>query len=129
MEQATTLNNLLGETYQDVYPMPILSAFFEGPMDQGRDVMQGGAVINSSGAAMIGLADVADSMSAIEKFIYDDHSLSFPKLLGALQEDFKGYEALHRRLMNPEKTPKYGYDDSGSPKAEANAIWIMQIAR
>jgi pyruvate-formate lyase len=127
VEQATTLNNLLGKTYQDFYPMPILSAFFEGPMDQGKDLMQGGAVLNSSGAAIIGLADVADSMSAIEKSIYDEHSLSFPKLLGALEEDFKGYEALHRRLMNPEKTPKYGYDDSRSPKAEANFVWIMRM--
>jgi len=124
VDQATTLNNLFGKVHQDFYPTPILSAFFEGPMDSGKDLIQGGAVLNSSGAAIIGLADVADSMSAIEKLIYDENSIPFPKLLGALQEDFKGYEALHKRLMNPDKTPKYGNDD---PMAEANAIWIIEM--
>jgi formate C-acetyltransferase len=124
VDQATSLNNLFGKTYQDFYPTPILSAFFEGPMDKGKDLIQGGAIINSSGAAIIGLADVADSMSAIEKFIYDEKSISFPKLLGVLQEDFKGYEALHKRLMNPDKTPKYGNDNL---KAEANVIWIIKM--
>jgi formate C-acetyltransferase len=124
VDQATKLNNLLGETHQDFYPTPILSAFFEGPMNNGKDVIQGGAVINSSGVAIIGLADVIDSLNAIQKLVYDERSISFPKLLGALQGDFKGYESLHRRLINPDRTPKYGHADH---IAEANAIWIIKM--
>jgi formate C-acetyltransferase len=123
VEQATTLDKLLEEIHQDFYPTPILSAFFEGPLDKGKDLIQGGAIINSSGATIIGLADVADSLSAIEKVVFKERAISFAKLLDALDRNFKGYEALQMRLLNPEKTPKYGNDD---PVADANVQWIIE---
>ena len=72
IEQATGLNNLFGKVHQRVYPTPILSAFFEGPMKNGRDLIEGGAEINSSGATIIGFADVVDSLSAIEKLFQEE---------------------------------------------------------
>ena len=124
MEQTVSLNNLLGGIHQDYYPTPILSAFFEGPMDKGRDLIHGGAKINSSGATIIGLADVADSLSAIQRVVFDEKAISFAGLLDALNNDFKGYEALQARLMNPEKTPKFGNED---PDADSNVTWILQL--
>ncbi len=122
--QATTLNKILEETHRDFYPTPILSALFEGPMEKGKDLIEGGAKINPSGASIIGLADVADSLSAIEKVVFDEKAISFGDLLEALKKNFKGYEALRLRLLNPDKTPKYGNED---PQAEANAKWIMKL--
>ena len=123
-DQAVTLNDILGRVHQDFYPTPILSALFEGPMEKGRDVIQGGAVINASGAAIIGLADVADSLSAIQKVVFEEKSLSLAELLDALEKNFEGYEALQKRLMDPEKTPKYGNED---PTADANVSWIVGL--
>lgn len=124
VEQATTLNNIFGKTHQDFYPTPILSALFEGPMEKGKDLSNGGAVINSSGATIIGLADVADSLSAIQKVVFDDKAVSFKALLDAVEKNFVGYEALQKRLMNPDKTPKYGNED---PAADANVTWIVKL--
>jgi formate C-acetyltransferase len=124
VHQATTLNNIFGRIHQDFYPTPILSAFFEGPMDKGMDLIQGGAKINSSGATIIGLADVADSLTAIQKVVFEEHAISFTDLLDALDKNFKGYETLHVRLLNPVKTPKYGND---SEVADANVKWIIEI--
>jgi formate C-acetyltransferase len=124
IEQATNLNNILGRVHQDFYPTPILSSFFEGPMEKGKDLIQGGALINSSGAAIIGLADVADSLSAIQKVVFEEKAASFADLLDALEKDFVGYEALQKRLMNPEKTPKYGNED---PMADATVSWIVEL--
>jgi formate C-acetyltransferase len=121
---AADLNNIFGEIHQDFYPTPILSAFFEGPMDKGKDLILGGAKINSSGATIIGLADVADSLSAIQKVVFEEQAISFAELLDALNNNFKGYEDLQMRLMNPDKTPKYGNEH---PHAEANAKWIIEI--
>jgi len=123
VEQATNLNNILGRTHQDFYPTPILSAFFEGPMDKGKDLIQGGALINSSGAAIIGLADVADSLSAIQKVVFEE-KMPFADFLDALEKNFEGYDALQRRLMNPDKTPKYGNEH---PLADANVSWIVEL--
>ncbi|MFQ5872757.1 MAG: pyruvate formate lyase family protein [Dehalococcoidia bacterium] len=124
IEQATTLNNIMGRIHQDFYPTPILSALFEGPMEKGKDLIQGGAIINSSGVTIIGLADVADSMSAIQKVVFEERAIPFADLLDALEKNFEGYEALQKRLMNPDKTPKYGNED---PVADANVSWIVEL--
>jgi formate C-acetyltransferase len=124
VEKSTALNNRLGEVHQDFYPTPILSAFFEGPMEKGKDLIQGGATINSSGAAIIGLADVADSLSAIQKVVFEEGKNSFTDLLDALEKNFEGYERLQKRLTNPCKTPKYGNED---PTADANVTWIVEL--
>ena len=123
IEQTTTLNNILGRVYQDFQPTPILSALFEGPMEKGKDLIQGGAILNSSGATIIGLADVADSLSAIQKVVFDE-GMPFADFLDALEKNFKGQEALQKRLMNPDSTPKYGNED---PVAEANVSWLVEM--
>ncbi|OHB89163.1 MAG: hypothetical protein A3D89_05945 [Planctomycetes bacterium RIFCSPHIGHO2_02_FULL_52_58] len=124
VEQATTLNNIFGKTHQDFYPTPILSALFEGPMDKGKDLINGGAIINSSGATIIGLADVADSLSAIQKVVFNDKAISFKTLLDAVEKNFEGYDALWKRLMNPDKTPKYGNEDKA---ADDNVTLIVKL--
>lgn len=124
VDQATSFNNTLGRVHQEVYPTPILSSLFEGPMDKGKDLIFGGAVLNSSGAAIIGFADVIDSLAAIERLVFVEQSLSFADLLAALKADFVGHEALLARLRNPEKTPKYGNED---PQADGIARWLAEL--
>ena len=124
IEKSTALNNHLGKIHQDFYPTPILSALFEGPMEKGKDLIQGGATINSSGAAIIGLADVADSLSAIQNVVFEEGEITFAELLDALEKNFEGHERLQKRLMNPNKTPKYGNEDL---KADANVTWIIEL--
>lgn len=121
--RAVTLNNRLGKAHQDFYPTPILSALFKGPMDRGRDVTQGGADINSSGAAIIGLVDVADSLSAMEKWVFRERLMSFQEFLHALDNDFSD-RRLHTLLCNPAKTPIFGNEDTA---ADANVTWTVQL--
>jgi pyruvate formate-lyase/glycerol dehydratase family glycyl radical enzyme len=126
VDKAINLNNMLGKVHQDFYPTPILSAFFEGPMDNGMDLIQGGAKINSSGATIIGLADVADSLTAIETVVFgEENPISFADLLRALRRDFEGDEPLLKRLR--EKAPKYGNDDRVDSVAHSNVRWLLQI--
>lgn len=114
IDRATTLNDQLGRVHQDFYPTPILSTFFEGPSESGEDVTQGGAKINFSGATIIGLADVVDSISAIKKWIFLKGKYSFLQLLQALEDNFEGSEhaAMYALLKNSDQTPKFGNDDS-----------------
>ncbi len=124
VEQAASLNNIFGRIHQDFYPTPILSALFEGPIEKGKDIIQGGAVINSSGATIIGLADVADSLSAIQKVVFEEKIISFAGLLDALNKNFEGYPNLYCLLNNPFKIPKYGNEDT---IADANVQWIIEL--
>ena len=118
------LNNELGKVHQRYYPTPLLSALFEGPMENGKDLIFGGATLNSSGVAIIGFADVVDSLAAIEKLVFQEKSLTMDALLKALESDFAGQDALVARLRNPEKTPIYGNEH---PSSESIALWLAEM--
>jgi len=120
--QAIRLNEMFGRVYQDILPSPLLSAFFQGPLEKGRDLINGGAEYNASGATHIGFADTVDSISAIEQAVFKDRKCTFAELLTALQADFKGHEKLQAYLVN--HTPKYG---SADPAAQANAQRVVKL--
>jgi pyruvate formate-lyase/glycerol dehydratase family glycyl radical enzyme len=119
---AVRLNEMFGRVYQDILPSPLLSAFFQGPLDKGRDLIHGGAQYNASGATHIGFADTVDSINAIEQAVFKDRKFTFAELLTALQADFKGHEKLHAYLVN--RTPKFG---SADPAAQANAQRVIKL--
>ena len=121
VDRATTLNEALGLTHQEVYPTPILSSLFEGPMDKGKDLIFGGATINSSGATIIGFADVVDSLAAIEQVVFQENAISLPGLLQALNANFVGQDVLLARLRNPARTHKYGNENLA---ADNIARWV-----
>jgi formate C-acetyltransferase len=124
IEQATELNNVLGQTHQDVYPTPILSTLFEGPMDSGKDLVFGGAVINASGATNIGLADVVDSLAAIEQVVWRDQLMTLPEFIAVVDSDFANNDVLRQRLQNADRTPKYGNEH---PAAQNIALWLVEV--
>jgi formate C-acetyltransferase len=123
VDQAIALNELLGRIHQCIYPTPILSALFEGPMEKGKDLIEGGATINASGIAIIGLADVADSLNAIETTVYRERQIRFPDFIDALQKNYEGFEWLLRRLRDPQRTPRFGNDEAN---ADGNALWLVE---
>ncbi len=122
INQAVTLNNNFGRIYQDVHPFPMLSALMEGCLDNGKDVIQGGAVYNSSGIAMIGLAEVVDSLAAIEEFVFQRGEVSFQDMLEAINHNWEGNERLQQMVR---KSPdKFG---TAGPLAKKNADWLMKF--
>jgi pyruvate formate-lyase/glycerol dehydratase family glycyl radical enzyme len=121
-DRAVRLNNLLGEVHQDFYPTPILSSLFEGPMDKGSDVIQGGAKINSSGVSIIALADTADSLNVIRELCFNpapDRRIPLSTMMEAISANFAGFDDLYARTK---KVPKYGNDNPG---ANENAQWLV----
>ncbi len=121
--KAIELNEAFGRVHQEILPTPLLSAFFDGPMEKGRDLIFGGALYNASGTTHIGFADTVDSLNAIEKAVYLDRICTFADLLKALQADFAGYEKLHAYLVN--RAPKYGTDDPIAVKNSQNLIRFL----
>lgn len=121
--QAVDLNNKFGYVYQNMQPTPLLSAFFEGPIKKGKDLIFGGAVYNSSGATHIGFSDTVDSLCAIEQAVFIDKKCTFEELLNALKKDFKGEEKLHQYLIH--KAPKYGDCSEVSTRHSQNLIRFL----
>ena len=122
IEQAVSLNNNFGRAYQKIHPFPMLSAIIEGCMEKGKDVIYGGALYNSSGAAIIGIAEIVDSMTAIEEFVFEKRIISFSELIDAINKNWEGYENLQAMIKT--STEKFGTD---SEMAQKNADWLISL--
>lgn len=96
------------KAHQDYLPTAFLSTVIDDCLEKGLDVTCGGAKYNLSGIQMIQVANLADSLAAIKKLIYEENIVSKHDLLEALRNDFKGYEVIQTMLLN--KVPKYGND-------------------
>ncbi len=108
IDKSVEANNLLGRSHQAMHPTPYLSSLIQGPMESARDVIDGGARYNSSGAAMVGLSDVVDSLAAVKTLVFERKRTTLPELLAALDADFVGHEKLHTEILR--KVPKFGAD-------------------
>lgn len=92
-------------------PKPFRSLCVESCMEKGLDVMKKGAKYNvGPGMESTGIADLADSLAAIKKLVYEEKLISMDSLLEVLDKDFEGHENIRQMLIN--EAPKYGNDDS-----------------
>ena len=111
------------KAHQDQVPTPYISCFVQDCIGNARDRSDGGALINSGMTPRgIGLADVADSLAAIKKLVFDDKVLTMSQLMDAIDADFEGHEYVRQILVN--KGPKYGNDD---PIADEMAVKAVDI--
>ena len=111
-EQSIEINNYLGEAHKYVHPTPLLSGFYEGPLEKGKDLIQGGAVYNSSGVALVALSDVIDSLLVIKDLVYDKKEFDFATLMDAIDNNFEnGYESIKQKI---DQVPKFGSGADGT---------------
>jgi formate C-acetyltransferase len=74
---------------RDFHPTPFSSMLVEGCLESGNDVTAGGARFNSSGIQGVGVADVADSLTAIEEVVFHKKSYSLEQMVKAMKDNFK----------------------------------------
>ncbi len=132
---AVQSNNYFGRAVAKVRPSPFLSGLFVGPTNtpgtQGanfRDVSSGSAKYNSSGVAIIGLADVIDSFCVIDSLVFEGR-MSPAELLAAMDANFDTKDLRNSSLTEDRlKTimkeiklaPKYGAGVDQTPGGKYN---------
>jgi len=129
VEQMVIGLNALGIAHRELYPSPLLSATIEGCLKKGIDVTAGGAVYNFTGVQGVGMADVADSLAAIDQLVFREKQTTMDELLQALEDDFEGHERLHQLILN--RVPKYGNDEDlpDTYAREVAEIFCQEVAR
>ena len=91
------------------FPDPFASTTINDCIKLGKDVSDGGARYSlGDGVCMVGAIDVANSLVAIKKLVFEDKKLTISQLREALAADFEGYEDIQRMCLD---APKYGNDD------------------
>jgi formate C-acetyltransferase len=88
----------------------LCSALCDDCIDRGLNLKEGGAVYDFISDLQVGIANLADSLAAVRKCVFEDKTVSPARLWKALRENFEGSEneEIRRRLI---AAPKYGNDD------------------
>ena len=110
IQRVTTLAKTAERAHLLYAPKPMQSLVTQGCIESGKDTMNSGAIYNCGpGLETTGIADLADSLMAIKKFVYDDKVITMDELIHAVETDFAEDESLRMRLKNG--APKYGNDE------------------
>ncbi len=90
-------------TFEDylayINPQPMLSATYPSCLEKAKDALGGGAVANGSSILFGFIADLADSMAMIKKYVYDKKQFTLSELVKMLDSNFEGYETVRRILF------------------------------
>lgn len=122
MDWHFTLNNIMEYIGNPMVPVPMASATIDGCMENGRDMMLGGAKYNSTGSAILGVGTIADSLAAIKYMVYDKKLCTARELYDAVMANWQGHELLRQRIIN--EVPHYG---NGDPYVDELAGWVADL--
>ena len=101
-----------------VIPSPYLSLFFDGCLENEKDISLGNKY-NNWGLHGTGFATAADMLAAVDHAVFNG-SVKPETLLEALEADFNGFDELHDLLKY--RCPKMGNDDD---RADRYAAWLL----
>ena len=97
------------ELYAEFCPRPFYSAVIDGCIERGKEARKW--VYPSMAhhfAQVIGGTNVADSITAIRKVVFDDKKVSLPQLIKIMDNNWEGREDIRQACLN---APKFGNDD------------------
>jgi len=89
-------------------PLPCWSTLTDDCIPRGRDITDGGAVYNYHSICFLGAPNIADSLMALKKLLFEEKHFTAGELLDALRKNFEGQEPLRQMLLKD--APKYGND-------------------
>ena len=110
---------------RDYHPTPLSSMLVDGCLESGRDITAGGARYNSSGIQGVGVADVADSLAALDEVVLQHHKYSMTQVMGAMRDNFASSPEIRAVLL---KASKYGNDHSLADTYADTAVRIFHSA-
>ena len=105
------IENACDMVLEETVPDVLCSALCEDCIGRGLPLKEGGAVYDYISGLQVGIANLADSLAAIKKLVFEEKKLTPAQLWDALECDFAGEEGERIRQMLINDAPKYGNDD------------------
>ena len=81
-------DNAIDMAHAERCPLPFLSSMVDDCMKRGKTVQEGGAVYNFTGPQGFGIANMADSLYAVKKLVYDEKKVTMHELKEALATNY-----------------------------------------
>ncbi|MGI6216240.1 MAG: pyruvate formate lyase family protein [Coriobacteriales bacterium] len=116
-----TLQNYVDYILRYNSPYPALSISLEGCMENGVDCSSGGAKYNSFGGTAVGLATVADSLTAIKYMCFDKKICTTREFYDAWISGWEGEGAPELQARIIKEVPHFGNSD---PYADEMMDWV-----
>ncbi len=103
------LENTCRDLYAKYCPRPFYSAIVEGCIEKGKECKQWiyPSMVHDM-TIIIGTTNVADSLAAVKKVVFEDQLASLPELIGIMDKNWEGREDIRQACL---KAPKFGNDD------------------
>jgi formate C-acetyltransferase len=103
------LENTSRDLHAKYCPKPFYSAIVEGCIEQGKECKQWvyPSMVHDM-MIVIAATNVADSLAAIRKVVFEDKLVTLPELIKIMDRNWEGHENIRRACLN---APKYGNDD------------------
>ena len=114
-------DNAIDVAHAQRCPLPFLSSMVDDCMQKGKTVQEGGAVYNFTGPQGFGVANMADSLYAVKKLVYDEKKVTMKELKEALATNYgKG--------LSDEDVASMTAEIAGSMKAAGQAVTEREVA-
>ena len=110
-------------------PDILCSALIEDCIGRGKTLKEGGAVYDFISGLQVGIANLADSLAAIKKLVFEEKKITAEELWEAIANDFTGGKGKEIQEMLLREAPKYGNDDDDVDRlvVEAYHSYIDEI--
>ena len=80
-------------------------------IERGKTIKEGGAVYDFISGLQIGIANMADSLAAIKKLVFEEKKISPEQMWDAILDDYTSDENKKIQDLVINEAPKYGNDD------------------
>lgn len=91
-----------------INPQAMISATYPSCLEKGVDALGGGAISNDTSMGFGFIADLADSLTAIKKYVFDKKQLTLKEFVQILDCNYEGHEKFRLQLLKDQD--KYGND-------------------
>ena len=125
------VENAIDKASERDVPDVLCSALTDDCIGRGKTIKEGGAVYDFISGLQVGIANMADSLAAIKKLVFDEGRITPGELADALADDFSSPEGRRIQSMLINDAPKYGNDDDSVDQlvVEAYQSYIDEIAK
>lgn len=123
--QSAIIENTCDMVLEENVPDILCSALCEDCIGRGLTLKEGGAVYDFISGLQVGIANLADSLSAIKKLVFETHQITPEQLWNALSDDFAGEEGERVRQLLLSGAPKYGNDDDDVDRLVVDAYNVF----
>ncbi|WP_163627405.1 glycyl radical protein [Lactiplantibacillus plantarum] len=129
--QSVIIENSCDLALEQNYPDILCSVLTDDCIGRGKTIKEGGAVYDFISGLQVGIANLADSLAAIKKLVFEEKKLTTTQLWHALTTDFADEDGAKIRQMLINDAPKYGNDDDYVDDliVEAYKPYIDEIAK